>query len=349
MKYYYKYLLILICICFSNKIVSQTSYTPHALLVNGGVDNDRNWAAYWRSIQLLYLELVNTLNFDEDNVDVLNADGDYAYRDMRIDGIISYTVSSEVDLDSDGDDDVNSYATRLHFLNLLDDYAQNLNENDFLFIYVTHPHDSDQRRDTINLWLDTFVTMLEFCHRIESINAGRTLIIWDANYSGNIIGNLDESDKVIITGADKGFTEAQDFSGGNWDRNGHLVLPYHLISAINGESPYGVIVDADLDNSGFVTIGEAFDYALSECSTSPQYSSDWHLGHNLTLDGQEYCITKTNLWDLNIQNDTIFKDCSFEVSWVTIANNANIEIDATNEVIISAGFLIESGSTLLIH
>ena len=87
-----------------NKCSSQNE--QYAIIINGGYDAYHNWNRYWNDCSFIYRTLVNTYGYDRFHIYVLMSDGTSSEEDMHIMNNTTY-ISSPLDLDGDGIDDIN--------------------------------------------------------------------------------------------------------------------------------------------------------------------------------------------------------------------------------------------------
>lgn len=92
--------------------VLKTSLTPdncYAVIISGGYNRSNNWQRYWNDCSAIYSALVDVYNYEDDHIYTVISDGTSTGTDRRISG--GYD-SSPLDLDGDGDNDIQFSATR---------------------------------------------------------------------------------------------------------------------------------------------------------------------------------------------------------------------------------------------
>ncbi|MCF8360909.1 MAG: C13 family peptidase [Prolixibacteraceae bacterium] len=259
-----------------------SSANEYAIIINGGGDVDNNWERYWNHISAMYSALVDVYGYSDDHIYVLNSDGTNPANDRHMnDGTY---MSSPLDLDGDGDTDIQFAATKANVTSVFNTLQGILTSNDNLFIYTTdHGGQESGLNVYLNLWGDV-IRDDEFATEVNKINAGKVNICMVQCHSGGFIDDLQATNRVITTSCD-------------YDESAYPMPPdylyseftYYWISAIAGETPEGTAVDADFNDDGFVSMSEAFIYAQSHDTRSetPQYNSTpLSLGTYLALNGQ---------------------------------------------------------------
>lgn len=311
----------------------------YAVIISGGYNSSNNWQRYWNDCSAIYSALVDVYNYEDDHIYVLMSDGTSSGNDRRISG--GYD-SSPLDLDNDGDNDIQYSATKSNITTVFNTLSSTLTNNDYLFIFFTDHGGQESGQDAIvYLWGETMRDD-EFATEVNKVNAGHISVVMEQCYSGGFVDDLEGQNRVIATACD--FDETS--CGMGYYTYDEFVFDW--IAAVAGEDPNGNTVNADSDNDGFVSMQEAFDYAESNdnCSETPQYSSTKdHLGNYLTLLGSEACTTNYVQNRTITANETV-TDCSIEVENVTIQNNSNVVLDAAEDVIINGEFEVKLGSTL---
>jgi len=110
----------------------------YAVIINGGGRKEINWIRYWNHCSFLYSSLVNTYGYSEDHIYVLVSDGTNSADDRKqiINDKIVYD-SSPLDLDGDGDNDIQYSATKANITQVFNTLQNILTPDDNLFIYTT--------------------------------------------------------------------------------------------------------------------------------------------------------------------------------------------------------------------
>ncbi|WP_430812947.1 MULTISPECIES: T9SS type A sorting domain-containing protein [unclassified Carboxylicivirga] len=252
----------------------------YAVIISGGFDMANNWQRYWNDCSAIYSTLVDVYNYEDDHIYTIMSDGTDTANDRRVSG--GYD-SSPLDLDGDGDNDIQFSATRANITSVFNTLSELLDSDDYLFIFVTDHGDQESGQDAlIYLWGET-IRDDQFATEVDKVNAGEISIVMEQCYSGGFVDDLSGLNRVIATACD--FDETS--CGMGYYTYDEFVFDW--IAAVAGEDPNGNSVDADVNNDGFVCMQEAFGYAKNNnaCSETPQYSSiPINLGDNLSLFGK---------------------------------------------------------------
>lgn len=313
----------------------------YAVIISGGYNMANNPKRYWNDCSAIYSALVNIYNYSDSHIYTLISDGTNPANDREI--APQVYDSSPLDLDGDGDDDIQYSATKSNISSVFNTLSNILDEDDYLYIFVTDHGDQESGQDVIlYLWGETMRDD-QFASEVDKVNAGEISIVMEQCYSGGFIDDLDNPNRVISTACKYNQPSCA------LSRYGYDEYVYHWISAVAGEDPYGNSVDADYNSDGYVSMYEAFIYAEyhDACSETPQYNSNkFTLGENLTLLGKELCITTDYIVDKIITTSQTIKDCEIVICGVTINNNANVIFEAENETYVLDDFEVSIGSIL---
>jgi len=285
----------------------------YAILVNGGRNRLTNHERYWNDCAFLYRTLQQTYHVPKRQIIVLMSDGGASYEDMlQADG--RGFRSSLVDLDGDGQADVDYPANKQALINVLFNLSRQLGSDDHLFLYIIdHGGSEDDNEDSyIWLWDDeklndyTLASLLNL-FRVNTIN-----ILMGQCYSGGFVSDLTREGRIIAT-ACSGSEQSWACHDRPYDE-----FVYHWTCAINGADETGKPVDADANKDGNVSMQEAFRYAQSHdrLHETPQYASwpeqlgeQWSFNYALTgtlgIQEMEICDEKqTEVWTLSGQRRT---------------------------------------------
>ena len=264
----------------------------HAVIVNGGRNKLTNHERYWNDCAFLYRTLRHTYHIPQRNIIVLMSDGGDMADDMiRTDGW--GFRSSPIDLDGDGQPDVNYSAKRDLLVSVLYDLSKKLTTDDHLFLFIVdHGGSTDHLSDSfIWLWNDEKMEDYALAMLLRLFNVASMNILMGQCYSGGFIEELVREGRIISTSC---FGNEQSWASPNHEYDEFV---YHWVCAINGADEAGHPVDADTDNNGEVSMAEAFEYAKShDCANeTPQYVS-WP--EQL---GEQWTFAKANFGTLGIR------------------------------------------------
>ncbi len=112
-----------------------TATNDYAVIISGGGYREKNFERYWNDCSAIYKTLVNIYGYSDNHIYVLMSDGTSSGKDLHMnDG--SYK-SSPLDLDGDGDNDIQYSATKSNITKVFDKLKNTLTKKDNLFIYTT--------------------------------------------------------------------------------------------------------------------------------------------------------------------------------------------------------------------
>lgn len=286
---------------FQKSIRTVSTSNDYAVIISGGMDKYNNYERFWNDCSAIYSVLVDVYGYLDDHIYVLLADGTNPALDRRI-GSNSYD-SSPLDLDEDGDDDVQYAATKDNIQQVFTILGGKLSRDDHLFVFTTDHGGLESGNNVfINLWNETMRDD-EFATELSKVNAGRFNIIMEQCHSGGFIDDLTAENRIIATACR---ADENSFARGAFTYNEFV---YHWISAIAGITPEGTAVDADSNNDGWISMEEAFIYAESndEQNEHPQYDSNpEYLGCMTSLD--------PNIWSLNGSDFVCSSESIYELS-----------------------------------
>ena len=243
----------------------------YAILVNGGRNSLTNHERYWNDCAFLYRTLRQTYRMPKRNIIVLMSDGGMPGEDMlRANG--RGFLSSPVDLDGDGQSDVNYPASRQALTNVLLNMSRRLETDDHLFLYVIdHGGSNDVASEDSFIWLwnDERLEDYTLASLLNMFRASSVNILMGQCYSGGFVADLMHERRVITT-ACSGSEQSWYCPDRPYDE-----FVYHWTCAVNGADEYGNPVDADANDDGEVSMQEVFQYAQAHdrVNETPQYVS----------------------------------------------------------------------------
>ena len=268
----------------------------YAVIINGGIDAQYNHERYWNHCSAVYQTLVYLYGVPKSHIYVLMSDGTDPAADMHM--ISGLYQSSPLDLDGDGLADIQYAATRANIASVFNTLSNTLTSNDNLFVFTTdHGGQTSGQQSYLCLWNYETLYDYEFANYISQVNANNINLCLVQCHSGGFIDNLTGNNIVVSTSC------RYDENAYAMDDLRYSEFLYYWVSAVAGETPDGIIVNADSDNNGFVSIREAFEYASANDTQNehPQYlSRPSNLGLEIIATGS----------DINISGPTI--PCSQE-------------------------------------
>lgn len=339
--------------CFDFKKLNQygaknppAGLTPdkcYAVIISGGSSLAINHVRYWNDCQAIYNALTYEYGYLDSHIYVLMSDGTNPAVDRHL--IDDTYDSSPLDLDGDGDNDVQYPATKSAISQVFNTLSTIINNDDYLFVYtIDHGSVTGNGEALLCLWGENMTTT-EFNAEINKIHSDDINIIMGQCYSGGFVSPLNKVGRVITTAC-----EADELS---WAHTGLFYdeFVYYWTAAVYGEDPYGNPVNADSNNDGYVTMAEAYNYATihDETGEHPNFLSNKpFLGQFTTLLGMQPCNT-FNVQNWNITTNSGVLACKVKISNSSVSNGASFRVITASETTITQGFKVELGSTLKIQ
>ena len=317
----------------------------YAVIISGGANCEDNHERYWNDCAAIYSMLVNKYGYDRNKIYVIISDGTNPGNDRHRDAnplrMPEIYDSSPLDLDDDGLDDIQYAATKANISYVFNSLSNIITTEDDVFIFTTDHGDTTNNQSVLNLWHDEVMTRAEFAVEVNKINNARAInILMEQCFSGGFLSVLCGNNRVVMTACSNN-EESHSLQNRSYDE-----FCYHWISAMNGATPSGVIVNADSNNDEYVSMKEAFDYAVDNDNQSehPQYCSDGTQGECFSFDGiMPIHITADVTWNtpLDINNDIIVdagKTLTI-TSTIRFAPNVIFDIKPGAKVVVDGGTL----------
>lgn len=251
-------LALLLLLNFQLAFSEKTSDSPgktYAVILNGGKSLDGNKENYWNDCSFFYMTLRNVYDVPRENIKVLMADGTDPSVDMKLEGNETLYISSPLDLDDDGIDDIEYSATRDNLKNVFADLSNVVTPNDHLLVFVID-HGSVNRAgiSQICLWGDS-ISAPELSDMVKPLDVGYMTFVLGQCYAGGFEKYLRADSRLILTACreyEKSYCREEEL----YDE-----FVYQFTSALAGYTPYDEPVDADYNGDGTVSIVEAYRYA----------------------------------------------------------------------------------------
>ena len=260
--------LILLLISSSQEAFASETDHLYAVLINGGRNRLTNHERYWNDCAFLYRTLRQTFHVPRRNITVLMSDGGAPDEDMlRADG--RGFLSSPIDLDGDGQADIDYPATYQAVSRTMINLSRQLTSDDHLFLFVMDHGGSNSNGSFIWLWADEQLDVFSLTSLLGMFHTASVNILMGQCYSGGFVNSLIRDGRVIATacGSDEQSWVCPD--------RPYDEFVYHWICAVNGADEMGNPIDADDNDDGEVSMQEAFQYAQSHdrVHETPQYAS----------------------------------------------------------------------------
>ena len=242
----------------------------YAIIVNGGRNRLTNHERYWNDCAFLYRTLRQTYHMPKRNITILMSDGGAANKDMlQADG--RGFLSSPIDLDGDGQSDVDYAATKQALTYVMVNMSSRLGPDDHLFLFfIDHGGFDEGSGDSfIWLWDDEKLNDYTLASLLNMFRVGTMNILMGQCYSGGFMADLTREGRIIATACSDG-EQSWSCPDRPYDE-----FVYHWTSAVNGADETGQPVDADANGDGNVSMREAFLYAQAHdrLHETPQYGS----------------------------------------------------------------------------
>lgn len=261
------------------------SSKTYAVILSGGLSPADNAGRYWNDCSYMYKTLTRNFGLPKENVKVLMSDGKSPGLDRNLNISFSPDLdSSPLDLDGDGECDIDFSASKDTLAMVFDELKNKLTDNDHLLVFVTDHGGYDEYNDKsyINLWNGERLYPDEFASYFNGFNAGYVSFVLGQCYSGGFIPALKADNHIVMTACAE---KELSYRCRAFDLNYNEFL-YHWISALNRTDTFGntLPVSQTLPNGELapVTLKRAFDYAVEKdaynkgktlaCVENPQIS-----------------------------------------------------------------------------
>jgi len=250
---------------------SEVAQHTYAIIISGGVNKYSNYERYWNDCSYIYQTLRKRYNIPKENITPIMSDGNNPAVDMKKSDSTGF-ISSPLDLDFDGANDLVYSATNANVTYIFNHLASTLTEDDNLFVFVIdHGGTNDGNGESyICLWNNEKLTDFTLAQLLDEINVGTMNIVLGQCYSGGFIDNLQKPGRVIST--------ACSASESSWSCSD---IPYdefvfQWTNAINEMNKHtSQSVNSNTDNNNYISMKEAFVYARDNdrAFETPLYSS----------------------------------------------------------------------------
>lgn len=258
----------------------------YALILGGCTKNSLCEPAFWNDCSFFYQTLTRTYGVPKENIYPLISDGnDTENLDIFVgnNGFPGeYCYDQSLDLDNDGEDEIELACTRKNIENVLTHLGNTIKPNDFLFIFMighgTVPNggaiwiNKGDENSNRPLYSYELAGWLKKSFTGKNVNIG---LVMGQCYAGSFIKDIRATglDKIIISTA---VDSATPSSYHEVDEFACTRFLYNWTSAINGANIKMESVNADSNNDGQVSLLEAVNYATSvkhKIDGMPQYES----------------------------------------------------------------------------
>ena len=242
-----------------SKLPANDKGQTFAVILNGGKNSEDNHENYWYDCSFFYTTLRNVYDLPKENIKVLMSDGTDPSLDLKVFCSENLKISSNLDLDNDGEPDIEYAATKENLSKVFSELATTITPNDQLVLFVVDHggYDRDNLQSSyICLWgKDVRLYPEELSEMLKSINAGYMTLVFGQCNSGGFIPCLQADNRLVMAAC-----QADESSFCRMEEP-YDEFVYQWTSALAGCTPYGDPVDADYDKNGVVTLLEAYRYA----------------------------------------------------------------------------------------
>lgn len=264
---------------------AEVAARTYAIIINGVRNKVANPERNWNDCSFIYQTLTNHYGVPKSHIFALMSDGKNPANDMQT--LSGEFVSQPLDLDLDGNDEIEYAASRDNIQTIFELMEQTLKTGDHLFIFTTGQASNqavtqhmaylyllDQNASLTDYWFANLVKPISE----KGVNVN---IVMGHNCSGEFIPYLQSI----------GCVAAASTCINGWSDASRSVpyneFLYHWTSAINGATHDNIKVNADQDGDGKVSMSEAFAYANSKMEvtlTDSYTSTPQSLGEDLSFD-----------------------------------------------------------------
>lgn len=269
----------------------------YAIILSGGYNLWNNHPRYWNDCAFIYKTLIQYYKISKDRVFPLMSDGndpgnDTYYMAPLLFGADYMTsqvpCSQDLDLDGDSEADIELAATKGNITELLSYLCSTMSPNDQLFIYVIdHGGLLPNGESTICLWDEEEISQSELANLLQPLldKSINITAVFGQCFSGGFVNALNNIGCVAVS-ASSADESSYAMSNLQYDE-----FVYWWTSALIETNPLATTeetkkIHSDLNNDGYVSMGEAFEYARSQDAQdeTPQYSSNpTHWGEHVSI------------------------------------------------------------------
>lgn len=246
-----------------------TPFSSHtyAIILSGGLSPVENVDRYWNDCSYIYKTLTRNFGVPKGNVKVLMSDGRSHGLDRNRNSSLSPDLdSSPLDLDGDGEPDIDYSASKDTLAMVFAELKGKLTDNDHLLVFVTDHggKDDNSGESYINLWNGNRLYPDELAGYVKDLNAGYVSFVLGQCYSGGFIPALTANNHIVLTACGE---NELSFCCRKKDLKYNEFL-YNWISALNRTDIYGNTLSvSDTSYTGKlipVSLKRAFDYAVKK-------------------------------------------------------------------------------------
>ena len=242
----------------------EDSCNSWAVIISGGGTPQMNGERFWNDCSAIYRCLRYCYGYKRERIFVIMSDGTSPEPDMlKRSGEV---VSSKLDLDKDGVDDVKYAATKRNISNVFDILKSRVSLDEQVSVFVTDHGGLKNGKSFICLWNNSEWYPEEFANEIKKLPSSvRKQVVMGQCFSGGFIDALSKCGNISIATAAKADEPAYTLDGLRAE------FLSHWTNAAAGNVP-----SADCNGYSGLSMEELFSYAkkADRCQYEhPQYKS----------------------------------------------------------------------------
>lgn len=258
---------------YANKKTSTVKSNGYAILISGGMSLDGNWQDGWNEMSIVYQALTDLHGYPKENIITIMSDGDNPAHDMTIGNV---TLSSPLDLDGDGNADVNYACNVANVEKAFNEVANKADKDADVFIYMVS-HGGTNSFSMYNAPSLKSSQLKVFMDKLD-VNTITTFI--SACHSGSFVDDIYGPNRTIVTSTS---TEEYGWAGDI----GSFWGPF--FGAMSGTMwNTGKPVDCDENGDGKNDLLESYIYG---------FGNDYHT--RIDFVGMPYTHSTPYLWTSN--------------------------------------------------
>ena len=245
---------------------STASEHTYAVILSGGNNINSNSSRYWNDCSFIYKTLRNKYGIDKEHIKVLMSDGTDPADDIHNENG-SFYFSSPLDLDGDGNPDIEYSATKENLRKVISDLSETLDDTDHLFIYVIdhggYEWTNGGRRSYVCMWNEEKLYPDELNSYLDGCEAGYVSILMGQCYSGGFVSGLKADNRIVIAAC------GEDERSYGCEEKNFDEFVYHWTCGLNGFDENGNELE-DFPQGSNHTLNNAYAYA---CGRDVYYTS----------------------------------------------------------------------------
>lgn len=234
---------------------AETNSHIYSVIISGGINKYSNHERYWNDCSYIFQVLKNKYGIPDDNISVLMSDGTNPAADMRKADNTGY-VSSPLDLDGDGVDDIKYAASKENITAVLKRLSAKLTSKDQLFIYVIDHGGHDANGSYICLWNNESLYASELSSLLDKLKTPFVNVILGQCFSGGFIAHLEKPGRTIATACAE---NESSWSCGDIPYDEFVFQWTNAVNEMHGVTQAKIY--SDINGNGHISMEEAFNYA----------------------------------------------------------------------------------------